>query len=151
MVLVGIRKTESTEASCEPPHSPKWEDWSLVTSSLLTGLDVVMCGPLDERNKLYSGRRRDLDNIKLLITHNLTKRNASSLPEAVNWAGENQGKREGMWVDTCLTWGKTCPTFWLGWEVPGFAPRPTCMGTCVLPLTSLRRLFCLSGSQFLIL
>lgn len=103
MVLVGIRETESTEASCEPPHSPKWEDWSLVTGSLLTGLDVVMCGPLDERNKLYSGWRRDLDNIKLLTTHNLMKRNASSLPEAVNWAGENQGKREGMWADTCLT------------------------------------------------
>lgn len=50
---------------------------------------------------MYSGWRRGLDPFKFLTAHNLTKRNTSSLPEAMNWAGEiprKKGKHVGGYL-----------------------------------------------------
>lgn len=69
----------------------------------------------------------------------------------MNWAARYQGRRESRWADTCLTRIQTYPERGLEWETAGLEFRPTLVGIDALPLTSLRRLWSLPESQFLIL
>lgn len=79
------------------------------------------------------------------------QRNIFSLPEAMNWAGEiprEEGKQVGRYLPHRI---QTYPERGLDWETAGFEFRPTRVGIDALSLTSLRRLWSLSESPFLIL